>query len=356
MLGLGLKINKASAVPSYFISSWKTDNTSSGSSTDHQVKLPLESSGTYDFYVDWGDGVVNHITAYNQAEVTHPYSAIGTYPIKIRGVCTGFRFNNGGDKLKLLEISNWGDLLLGASDGQFYGCSNLKIIAKDVLKNTGILTIASMYRGCAVTVDIGKLDTVHVFSMNSAFNGCNAMNSSYISNFNTINVVGMSSMFYLCYVFNQPVPFNTLQVTTMASMFELAYAFNQSVSSFNTEKVTTMAYMFRNCYVFNQSVSNFNTAKVTTMAYMFNGCSAFNQDISMWNIEAVANMTNMFTGATAWSTENYDKFLISAAAQDVQTGIQFDCETKYTAGGAAEAARSYLQTTKIWNIVDGGAA
>jgi surface protein len=342
MLGVGLglnnSINAISASIDHlrtFISTWKTDNTSSGSSTDHQIKLPLESSGTYDFYVDWGDGVVNHITAYNQAEVTHPYSAIGTYPIKIRGVCTGFRFNNGGDKLKLLEISNWGDLLLGASDGQFYGCSNLKIIAKDVLKNTGILTIASMYRGCAVTVDIGKLDTVNVFSMNSAFNGCNAMNSSYISNFNTINVVGMSSMFYLCYVFNQPVSFNTKKVTTMASMFERAYAFNQAVSSFNTEKVTTMAYMFYYC-------------------------TSFNQDISNFSLKLVSNMTGMLLGATAWSTANYDLFLIGAHNQalttGVQSGVQFDCSTKYTSGGAAEAARAYLQGTKGWTINDGGAA
>jgi hypothetical protein len=66
-------------------------------------------------------------------------------------------------------------------------------------------------------------------------------------------------------------------------------------------------------------------------------------------------MEGMFVGATSWSTENYDKFLISAAAQAVQSGVQFDCATKYTPGGAAEAARTYLIGTKSWTINDGGA-
>ena len=42
-----------------FISTWKTDNTSYGSSTATQVKLPLISSGSYNFTVDWGDGTVH---------------------------------------------------------------------------------------------------------------------------------------------------------------------------------------------------------------------------------------------------------------------------------------------------------
>lgn len=36
-----------------FVSTWKTDNVSSGSSTASQVKLPLIYSGTYAFNVDW---------------------------------------------------------------------------------------------------------------------------------------------------------------------------------------------------------------------------------------------------------------------------------------------------------------
>ena len=39
-----------------FISEWNTTLTSSGSSANDTIKLPLELGGTYGFAVDWGDG------------------------------------------------------------------------------------------------------------------------------------------------------------------------------------------------------------------------------------------------------------------------------------------------------------
>ena len=68
-----------------FVSTWKTDNTSSGSSAANQVRLPLESAGTYDFAVDWeSDGTVDQtITAWDQA--THTYAA-GRAPTRSRSV------------------------------------------------------------------------------------------------------------------------------------------------------------------------------------------------------------------------------------------------------------------------------
>ena len=40
--------------PDWFYSTWNTSNTSTGSSTATQIKLPLISTGTYNFVVDWG--------------------------------------------------------------------------------------------------------------------------------------------------------------------------------------------------------------------------------------------------------------------------------------------------------------
>ena len=52
-----------------FITVWNT--TKPGSSGNNQIKLPLRSSGTYLFLVDWGDGTDDIITSWNQAEVVH---------------------------------------------------------------------------------------------------------------------------------------------------------------------------------------------------------------------------------------------------------------------------------------------
>ena len=92
-----------------FVFNVKTDNT--GTSNDDQFTLPLVSSfNGVTAEVDWGDGSTDTITAFNQPEVTHTYASAGTYTIKISNALRGFRFDNGRDKLKLLNISNWGVL------------------------------------------------------------------------------------------------------------------------------------------------------------------------------------------------------------------------------------------------------
>ena len=86
-----------------FISTWTASN----------ITLPLESSGTYDFDVAWGDGSIDHITTYDQVEVTHDYGTLGNYTVTINGTIQGFSFNDGGDKDLIQRIVSWGSLDLG---------------------------------------------------------------------------------------------------------------------------------------------------------------------------------------------------------------------------------------------------
>ena len=313
-----------------FKSAWKTDNISAGSSNDNQVKLPLELSGVYNMIVDWGDGSKNIITAWNQLETTHTYASIGTYIINIYGTCKGFRFNNTGDRLKITDIKTWGNKFnLGNNNGYFYGCNNLLINAINILNQT-ITTMENMFRDCInFNQSVSNFNTVNATSMYAAFNGCTNFNQS-VSNFNTVNVITMQAMFLGC------------------------TNFNQLISNFNTANVTNMSFMFNGCTNFNQSVSNFNTANATTLGGMFNGCTNFNQSVSNFNIEKVTTLVNMLNGATSWSTSNYDTALISWAAQNVKDGVTFRCSTKYSLGGAAEAARTHLTTVHSWAITDLG--
>ncbi len=92
------------AAPSDFMSRWNTSLTSDGSSNADQIRLPLESSGTYDFIVDWGDGASNHIVSANYSNAVHTYASKGEYTLNISGTLTGWRLNDGGDVWKLLDI------------------------------------------------------------------------------------------------------------------------------------------------------------------------------------------------------------------------------------------------------------
>ncbi len=314
-----------------FTATWKTDNTSVGSSANNQVKLPFEATGIYNCVVDWGDGQRTPISAWNAAETTHTYVSIGTYTIKIYGKCVGFRFNNDGDRLKLLNITKWGNKFeLGNSNGYFYGCANLTFSGIDILKNPTMTNMSYMLFGC------------------SAFNQA--------VNFNTIKVNTMEYMFGSCTSFNKVVSFDTPNVNSMYGMFNGCTVFNQTVN-LNTVNVNTIRYMFFGCSAFNQVV-NFDTQNVTNMGHVFNGCTNFNQDISSWNIGKVTTMISMLQGATSWSRTNYDLFLISAHAQALTTGVQsnvpFRCVPAYTLGGAAQAAHDYLTGTKLWIFTDGG--
>jgi len=104
-----------------FVSVWDTSATSWGSSNTTQITLPLESSGVYNFVVDWGDGSSSTITTYDSANNTHNYTSAGNYTLNITGTIQGWTFSNGGDRLKILDIQNWGVLNLGNSGGYFYG-------------------------------------------------------------------------------------------------------------------------------------------------------------------------------------------------------------------------------------------
>jgi hypothetical protein len=95
---------------SAFVFGIDTANTSAGSSTSTQFKLPLTTSTGLNAVVDWGDSTTDTITVYNAAEVTHTYGSSGTYTISITGTLPGFRFVNAGDKLKIINISSWGVL------------------------------------------------------------------------------------------------------------------------------------------------------------------------------------------------------------------------------------------------------
>jgi surface protein len=143
----------------------------------------------------------------------------------------------------------------------------------------------------------------------------------------------------------------------MLAMFADAVSFNQDIENWNVSNVTNMSYMFQSATSFNQDISNWNVGSVTNMSEMFNGASSFNQDIGSWDVSSVTSMFRMFNGLTL-STPNYDALLIGwNSLPSLQSNVDFHAgNSKYTAGGAAEAARTNLATTYNWTITDGGPA
>ena len=126
----------------------------------------------------------------------------------------------------------------------------------------------------------------------------------------------------------------------------------------NLSKSGSCFFAFHNCSSLTTlDVSGWDTSSVTNMQSTFQNCTSLTTlDVSAWDIDQVTNFTN-FALAVTIPTATYDATLISWAAQAPTSGISIHFgNSKYTAGGAAEAARTTLTTTYGWTIVDGGPA
>jgi surface protein len=327
--------NTYAALP--FISTWKTDNLSTGSSTNTKVKLPLVSTGTYKFTVNWGDGSSNVITIWNQAEVTHTYAAIGTYTITITGFIKGWEFNNLGDRLKIMTLVQWGCLRIGNgmppldfNRGFFYGCENITYTTTtDILNLKGVTNVGGLFRRNYQTTKINnieKLDVSKITNANNMFSNCVRWDGD-VSYFNTSNITNMYNMLggqsgvaphgNFTNMGNPDIGnWDTSKVTDMTLMFGSQYKFNQNIGNWDVSNVTTMTFMFfmnpspftlpAAIGTFNNggsdSIKNWNTGKVTDMASMFQLQLNFDQEIGTWDVSKVTTMYGMLYGIFNAST------------------------------------------------------
>lgn len=251
--------NKLRQAPAdyFFEFSVQTDN--AGTSTDFQFSVPTVATGSYDCTVFWGDGNSDAISSYSDAAWTHTYSATGAYTIRIAGTFSGIQFNNGGDCLKLTEISRWGQMTLGTTEGSyFYGCANLDVTAWDIPRLGSVTSLASAFRGC-----------------------------SSIASFNRVSDWDVSS------------------VTDMSDMFNSATTFNQDISAWATASVTDMSGMFSGASAFDQDLGSMDVSAVTTMANMFNGLtlttSNYDGILTGWEAQSVQSGVTLDAGSSTYT-------------------------------------------------------
>ena len=336
-----------------FVTKWNTSLTSTGSSATNQIVLPLESTGIYNFVVDWGDGNTDAITTWNQAEVTHTYTTSGVYDVTINGNLSGWRFNNVGDRLKIIELSQWGNMSLGNSGSYFSGASNMVLTATDAPDLSGTTNLSSAFWGCSSLGDAGNMnnwDVSRVTIMRSMFNGATSFNQP-LGNWNVSSVTDMKFMFVVATSFNQPIGnWDVSSVTNMWGMFGEASSFNQPLDSWDVSSVTFMGYMFYGASSFNQPIGNWNVSSVSDLSWMFYQATSFNQPIGNWNVSSVTDMGSMFSGVTLNYT-NYDNLLEGWSVLNLRNVVSFDAgNSRYNNA----TARQYIIDTFGWSITDGG--
>lgn len=334
---VGFKIPSSGVLPFRF--TINTANISAGSTASNQFRLPLVNAFPLNFLVDWGDGFQDIITNFGQPQTLHTYASSGIYTITINGNFSGIRFDNSGDRLKMLNVFSWGTFTdlrnIGAfTSNNFFGCSNLNSTATD----TPILggNMQQMFRNCtSLRGGIENWDVSNVTSLNQTFRSATGFNAN-LGSWDVSNVTDFTNMFLSQGTFNN--------------------GGSPSINNWNTSSATLMSQMFLGVNAFNQPIGNWDVSNVTTMASMFQNVIAFNQDIGNWNVSNVTNFTSFMLGKTpaTFSTANLDAIYNGWSSRPVQPNLSITFGTaKYTS--AASAGRSILTSApNNWTIVDGG--
>jgi surface protein len=256
-------------IPGTFAITVKTDN--EGTSTDTQFTLTGgQSLASANYRIDWykkADPTVTGTITDASGAQTITFPEAGTYVVQVHSPFNRIAFADGGDRLKLLEINQWGSIAWSSVSGAFYGCSNMQGTFTDVPDLSSVASMSLMFRGA------------------SSFNG----------DIGGWNIPGSD--------------------TSMSNMFLGATSFNQDISGWNTGNVTSMALMFQGASSFNQDIGGWNTGSVTDMRFMFSGATSFNQDLSAWDITGITapNSMGSMLNNSGMNTENYSRTLIGWA-------------------------------------------
>lgn len=337
-----------------FVFTVDTRNTSTGSTDTLTFKPPFTVGTSNDFTVNWGDGIDEVFTG---DTLRHTYATAGIYNITIQGQIGEWAFVNTQDKLKILNILEWGDFRLAES--AFHGCTNLEVDATD----SPILStnISSAFRACtslsSLDVSTWNVSNTSDFSrfiqatpivvldvsdwnVSSATNfaqfaaSCSSLTTLDVSAWNTQNVINLSDFVNGC-----------SSLTTL------------DVSAWNTENVQILEAFVKSCSSLSTlDVSAWNTENVFNIDEMVRACTGIsgNFDPSSWNITSLTSGTDFARGINL-TTTIYDNILTGWEAQTVNNNVPVHFGTsQYTLGGTADAARAALVSDHSWTITDAG--
>ena len=170
--------------------------------------------------------------------------------------------------------------------------------------------------------------------LRAAFQNCSGLTTFKAGNTDTSSVEVFQGMFQNC----------SSLTSVDARGMDTSSATNVSVMFKQTSSLSTV------------DVSQFNTSSVTNFSQMFRFTGATDVRCDLFDISSATNLGNFF-GNSSLTTARYDAVLIAWAAQTVNSGLNVNFgNSKFTAGGAAEAARTSLINDDGWTISDGGAA
>ena len=374
-----------------------------GAATHYGNSWPSEQD--YDGSINWGDGTTTTVTgsAVNNAGLVHTFASAGDHTVRVSGpgfhkvnfspgsTASYFGGNTEAQTDKLLRVLNLGDIGHKSLRFAFYrtrqmlsftlghtdlsNCNNMG----DFFKNR---TWQMGNNAVPATVDLTGLDTsgfstaLNQISKMFKLSAVN-MNTLNLTELNTANITNMNGLFYNISDSSSIVAnalnlttidvslLNTSSVTSFTSMFysNPTVTTITGIEDMDTSSVEWFNEMFSGTGLTGSlDLSSWDWSSGKNYSWMFNNVGSLTDIIGIENINVTAlsstsALSNFLNGVTL-PTSRYDQLLINLAAQTKNQASQTAHfgSSQYTAGGAAEAARTSLINNDGYTITDGGAA
>ena len=239
-----------------FVLEVKSDNT--GTSATNQFTIPTNANGitiAFNYDVETSDGyTATGLTG--DHTITFP-SGAGTHLIYISGSFPYMFFNNGGDRLKLLNISNFGVYGLGSTlqISSFRGCSNMNITANDAGNFESVTNFQSTWQNCSSIISFPLIDTGNGFIFSNTWNGCSSL--ALFPLIDTSNATNLAATWANCSSLLSFPLLNTSSNTTFTfTWFGNLNLANFPSNAFDTSITTNYSFAFTSTSLTSQSIDD----------------------------------------------------------------------------------------------------
>jgi len=341
------------------------------SGVDDTFTLPLYDGGTYDFNVDWGDSSNDDITAYDDADITHTYATEDEYTVTIdldgTNELVGFRFNNGGDRTMITDVTAWGDVNLGNVTGWFYGCSNMTVSATDAPDMTGCTTMNSAFRDCSslTSVAFNSLDVSSVTTFYYCWRDCSSLTS--LGDLSEWDVSSVTTFYYCWRDCSSLTSLGDLSEWDVSSVTNFSGCWRScssltslgDLSEWDVSSVTTFNVCWYGCSSLTSlgDLSEWDVSSVTDFSYCWRSCSSLTSlgDLSEWDVSSVTTFNDCWNNSNdALSDYTYSKMLIAWSALSVESSVPAHFGTADYAASASDERTTLTDAPNSWSITDGG--
>ena len=123
-----------------FITTWRT------TTANETITIPIIATSTYNYSLTTSDG-----QSYSgiSGGKTITFASAGDYDVSISGTFPRIYFNNGGNRNKLIDIKQWGNIVWSSFENAFYGCSNLVGSFTDAPNLTNVTSFSRAFRSAS---------------------------------------------------------------------------------------------------------------------------------------------------------------------------------------------------------------